>query len=816
MLGAAEVQIPGNNLDNLHSSREEDGTSKTMDPQDLLDSVLLADIDLIISGLGVLVYRAVGFLRGTSAVVVILVKGHTFPTIVKVRPIGSDSLALVDGFTPVEDNIGVKPSTSANGSLPLGNTKKDKIQRPPSSTEKNKVEAHPKTVKSSLKNKNCTVEPKGTANVQRSKLNTNSEPICVKCNGCMLFDNHDLCVLNVIIDVVQIVSWYLEFGCSKHMTGDRSQLTNFVNKFLGFSTWKDLDTTYSSLDSSVIQTLKLIFVNTPASFTRSCLRSPKLKFEKDRLCSACAMGKSKEKPNKPKSEDTNQEKLYLLHMDLCGLIRVASVNEKKYILVIVDDYSLFTWVKCLRSKDEAPEFIIKFLKMIQVRLKTPIHRIRTDNGTKFVNQTLHEYYKKVGISHETSVARSPQQNGAIESRNRTLIEAARTIFDPLAPKVIVPIPKVVALEHTASTGSPSSTIVDQDAPSSSNSQTAPKTQSPVISNGVEEENHDLDVTHMNNNPFFGIPIPKNDYKSSFLDVIPTIMHTAAPNSEHVTKWTKDHPLDNIIEEVYVSQPDGFVDKDNLNHVYKLKKALYGLKQVPHTCCTLNFLNHPFNIDLMPVEMGSFDVIISMDWLSRYEAVIVCADKIVRISWGGETLIFHGNRSNQEHETRFNIISCAKSQKYMLKDAKSFLHILLRKRQKASQRRRDLKNVPIVRDFPEVFPEDLPGLPPNRQVVFQIDLIPGAALVARAPYRLAPFEMKKLSKQLKELSDKGFIRPSSSPWGARSCFLRRRTDRFRWYHQLRVREEDVSKTAFRTRYGHYEFQVMPFGLTNAPA
>ncbi|GJZ34506.1 retrovirus-related pol polyprotein from transposon TNT 1-94 [Tanacetum coccineum] len=116
---------------------------------------------------------------------------------------------------------------------------------------------------------------------------------------------------------------------------------------------------------------------------------------------------NKKNPHKPKSEDTNQEKLYLLHMDLCGPMRVTSVNGKKYILIIVDDYSRFTWVKCLRSKDEAPNFIIKFLKMIQLRLKAPVRRIRTDNGTEFVNQTLREYYEKVGISHETSVARSP-------------------------------------------------------------------------------------------------------------------------------------------------------------------------------------------------------------------------------------------------------------------------------------------------------------------------------------------------------------------------------------------------------------------------
>nr|GEX96326.1 retrovirus-related Pol polyprotein from transposon TNT 1-94 [Tanacetum cinerariifolium] len=155
---------------------------------------------------------------------------------------------------------------------------------------------------------------------------------------------------------------------------------------------------------------------------------PKLKFEKDHLCSACGMGKSTKKTHKPKSEDTNQEKLYLLHMDLCGPMRVESVNGKKYILVIVDDYSRFTWVKFLRSKDEAPDFIIKFLKMIQVRLKVPVCRIRTDNGTEFVNQTLREYYEEVGISHETSVARSPQQNGVVERHNQTLIEAARTML----------------------------------------------------------------------------------------------------------------------------------------------------------------------------------------------------------------------------------------------------------------------------------------------------------------------------------------------------------------------------------------------------
>ncbi|GKA21296.1 retrovirus-related pol polyprotein from transposon TNT 1-94 [Tanacetum coccineum] len=138
--------------------------------------------------------------------------------------------------------------------------------------------------------------------------------------------------------------------------------------------------------------------------------------------------KSKKQSHKPKSEDTNQEKLYLLHMDLCGPMRVASVNGKKYILVIVDDYFWFTWVKFLASKDEAPDFIIKFLKTIQIRLNATVRNICTDNGTEFVNQTLRDYYEQVDISHETSVGRTPQQNGVVERRNRTIVEAARTML----------------------------------------------------------------------------------------------------------------------------------------------------------------------------------------------------------------------------------------------------------------------------------------------------------------------------------------------------------------------------------------------------
>ncbi|GKC56951.1 putative reverse transcriptase domain-containing protein, partial [Tanacetum coccineum] len=181
-------------------------------------------------------------------------------------------------------------------------------------------------------------------------------------------------------------------------------------------------------------------------------------------------------------------------------------------------------------------------------------------------------------------------------------------------------------------------------------------------------------------------------------------------------------------------------------------------------CTLNFLNHPFNIDLMPVELGSFDVIIGMDWLRRCHAVIVCDEKLVRVPYGNETLTFRGNESNDGRESRLTIISCSKAQEYMAKGCQIFLAQISAKKEEDKSEGKQLKDVPVVRDFPEVFPEDLPGLPPARPVEFQIDLIPGAAPVARAPYRLAPLpsKMKELSEQLQELSDKGFIRPSSSP------------------------------------------------------
>ncbi|GKE14771.1 putative nucleotidyltransferase, ribonuclease H, partial [Tanacetum coccineum] len=267
-------------------------------------------------------------------------------------------------------------------------------------------------------------------------------------------------------------------------------------------------------------------------------------------------------------------------------------------------------------------------------------------------------------------------------------------------------------------------------------------------------------------------------------------------------------------------------------------------------CTLNLLNQLFEVDLMPIELGTFDVIIGMDWLVEHNALIVCGKKEVHKLVKGKILIVKGNCDI----SRLKVVSCIKAIKYIERGCHLFVAHVIEKDPKEKR----LNDVPIIRDFPEVFPDDLPGLPPPQQVEFRIELVPGAAPVARAPYRLAPTELKELSDQLKELLENGLIRPSSSPWGAPVLFVKKKDGSFRmcidyhelnkltvknryplpriddlfdqlqgssvyskidlWsgYHQLRIREEDIPITAFRTRYGHFEFQVMLFGLTNAPA
>nr|GEV46398.1 integrase, catalytic region, zinc finger, CCHC-type, peptidase aspartic, catalytic [Tanacetum cinerariifolium] len=466
------------------------------------------------------------------------------------------------------------------------------------------------------------------------------------------------------------VSMYLDSGCSKHMTEDRSQLTNFVNKFLG-------NVKFQNGHVSKIMGYEDYHIGN-VTILRVGLRH-KL-FSVDQLC------------------DSNLKVAFRQHTcfirNLKGVdILTGSQGKNLYTLSLGD--MMASSPICLLSKALKTKSWLWHRRLSYLNFGTTNHLARNglvrDNGTEFVNQTLREYYEKVGISHKTSVDGSPWKNGVVERCNHTLIEAARTINS----------------RTRCINWSPSSTTVHQDTQSPSNSQTSLETQSPVISNDVKEENHDLDVAHMNNDPFFSISIPENvSEASSSSDVILIVVNTAAPNSEHVNKWTKGHPLDNIIselkrhvstrlqlleqalfcyydaflslvkpktykdaltqacyieamqeelneferlevwelvprpdklmvitlkwiykvkldelggilknkarlvargyrqeegidfeesfaptpfwngiprEEVYVSQPDGFMDKDNPNQVYKLKKDLYGWKQDPRAC-----------------------------------------------------------------------------------------------------------------------------------------------------------------------------------------------------------------------------------------
>nr|GEV23593.1 hypothetical protein [Tanacetum cinerariifolium] len=282
------------------------------------------------------------------------------------------------------------------------------------------------------------INTKAISSVPNSKLNVNSDFKCATCYGCLFSDNHDSCVLEFINSVNARVK---SKSAKKPVNKKIWQPTGKMFTAVGHK-WRPTGRTFTLVGNvyplTRITTTVIVPLRKPIPIESNTTKpvvtlvySRKSKAAKKKVpISNSKINKSlvdnKKEPNNYWGSTISNVPSSTVECMLSKLFS-ESVNGKKYILVIVDDYSRFTWVKCLRSKNEAPDFIIKFLKMIQVRLKVSVRHIRTDNGTEFVNQTLREYYEEVGISHETSVARSPQQNGVVERRNRTLIEAARTI-----------------------------------------------------------------------------------------------------------------------------------------------------------------------------------------------------------------------------------------------------------------------------------------------------------------------------------------------------------------------------------------------------
>nr|GFB68947.1 putative reverse transcriptase domain, aspartic peptidase domain protein [Tanacetum cinerariifolium] len=214
------------------------------------------------------------------------------------------------------------------------------------------------------------------------------------------------------------------------------------------------------------------------------------------------------------------------------------------------------------------------------------------------------------------------------------------------------------------------------------------------------------------------------------------------------------------------------------------------------------------INALPLDMCEFDIILGMDWLTEHHATIDC--RSYRVIFGNihaPEFIYHGSLPGKSMQ----IISALQARTLLSHGCEGFLASI----HDTTSDVPSIHDQQIISEFPEVFPDELPGIPPVREVEFSIELIPGAEPISKAPYRMAPIELKELKDQLQELLERGFIRPSVSPWGAIVLFIKKKDGSMRLFTSEGAGHL-ISKTAFRTRYGHYEFLVMPFGLTNAPA
>ncbi|GJQ89863.1 retrovirus-related pol polyprotein from transposon TNT 1-94 [Tanacetum coccineum] len=417
-------------------------------------------------------------------------------------PKQTDSLRTKDSNKPLLTSTGVNTTTSASGSKPLGNIKKNRILRPLSSNQKNKVEEHPRKVKSILNKTNSVSKPISNAHVKHSMIHAKFESICAICNKCLFDANYDMCV----IDYVNDVNVRSKSKSKRNKIRKVWKPTSKVFNEIGYS-WKPI--VYSRRPKAP----KLVGSSSKSTITESRISNSLDPTQYggstvfDVPSSSLNDCRSRMRTSKTKVSEGSLV-LFLSSWP----IRIQSINGRKYILVIVDDYSRFTWVKFLRSKDDVPEFMIKFLKMIQVRLNATIY--------------LGKLKPKADIGIFVGYAPAKKAFRIYNIRTCLIIETIHADFDELTtmaseqfssgpgPKLLTPItirsglylnpppcvnpqePAVIASESAVSTSLPSSTIIDQDAPSTSTSQTNQETPSLVIPLGVKEADLNIKIESM--------------------------------------------------------------------------------------------------------------------------------------------------------------------------------------------------------------------------------------------------------------------------------------------------------------------------------
>nr|GEV78141.1 hypothetical protein [Tanacetum cinerariifolium] len=448
--------------------------------------------------------------------------------------------------------------------------------------------------------------------------------------------------------IVQLILFIVDSGCTKHMTGNLKLLCNFVEKFLGTVHFGNdqfasilgygglvqgnvtINRVYyvEDLNYNLFSVGQFCDANLEVAFRKSTcfvrdlqgndlltvwlwhrrrshlnfdyinllskkdimIGLPKLKYVKDQLCSSYELSKAKRSSFKSKAVPSSKGRLNLLHMDLCGPMRVASINGKKYILVIVDGYSRYTWTLFLRSKDEMPEVLKEFLTMIQRNLQAPMITVRTDRGTEFLNKTLNAFFKEEVIEHQTSTTRTPEHNGIVERRNRTLVEAARTMLSAsqlplffwakaIATACYTQNRSIIILTH----GKTPYHIINYRKPSIKHLH--------IFSCicYITRDGENLDK--MKEKGDRCILKKDNNYKMMNLPILSVHRYKKLSSLPQTTLSFPIYQMDvktafiNVLlkEEVYVAQPDGFVNPDHPEKVHRLRKALYRLKQVLRAC-----------------------------------------------------------------------------------------------------------------------------------------------------------------------------------------------------------------------------------------